>query len=109
MFAFEPGEWRGRRAEDAALSTVISGVELFAKLETVRTHATQVWPMDQQGRECYEGWIRMILTVANLFVIEAFEVLRARMAESIVIRMISLNQHLPRPIAAAGPSRHLGN
>src|SRR5687768_18261687 len=44
--------------------------------------------------------IRMIPPIVDLLVIEPFVILRARVPQRVVIRMISLNQHLSGTIAA---------
>src|SRR4051812_12817091 len=51
----------------------------------------------------------MIATVANLFVIKAAIVLGRGMTQSVMVRMIRLNQHASRQVAAAGAARHLCN
>ena len=49
----------------------------------------------------------MILPVAQLFVVKSFIVLRTRVSQSVVIRMIRLNQDSSRTIATSGTSRDL--
>ena len=80
MFAFEPREWRRRRAEDAALSSFVRGIELFAQFETVGAHTREIYSMDQQARQRHKRRIRMVLPVMNFFVVETFVILRARVA-----------------------------
>ena len=63
--------------------------------------------MDQVARERHKRRIRMVLPVLNLFVVKAFVILRARVAQRVVIRMIGLNQHFARPIATTGASCYL--
>src|SRR6185503_4429262 len=107
MLAFEPRERRGRGAEDAAPASFVCGVELFAQFETVCAHSSEVRAVDQEAPERDERRIRMVLPVVNLFVVKTFVVLRACMAQRVVIRMVGLNQHSARAIAASGASRHL--
>ena len=109
MLAFESRQRRRRRTEYATLAILVSDIELLAKFETVRSHATQIRPMDQQTRERHERRIRMVLPVAKLFVVEAFIILRTRMSQSVVIRMIRLNQNSSGTIAAPGTSRDLSD
>src|SRR6185369_7825348 len=63
--------------------------------------------MDQQTRERHERRIRMVLPVAQLLFVKTLIVLRTRMSQRIVIRMIRLDQNSSRPIATSRPSRHL--
>src|SRR5215208_2299439 len=109
MFAFQPGEWRGRRPEYATLSLLVNKIELPAKLETVRANLPQVWSMDEQTRQCYERRIRMILPVAKLFLIEAFIILRARVSQSVMIWMVGLDQNPAGSIPATSASCDLSN
>lgn len=49
----------------------------------------------------------MILPVANFLVVETVVILSAGVTQSVVIRMISLNQDLTRPFTAASTTRDL--
>src|SRR5215216_4376526 len=49
----------------------------------------------------------MVLPVPKLLFVKRFIVLCARVSQSIVVRMISLNQHSSRPIATTSPPRNL--
>src|ERR1043165_7653132 len=107
MPAFQPCERRRRGAEYATTALLVRSIELFAQFKTIVAHATQVRSVDQHASERDERRIRMILAVMDLFVVEAFVILGARVAQRVVIRMIGLNQHLPRSIATSRASRDL--
>ena len=107
MFALEPCEWRGRGAEYATLPLLVCGVQLLSQFETVSPHAPKIRSMDQQARQRHKRRVRMVLPVANLLVEKAFVILRARVPQRVVIGMVSVNQNLPRAVAASGSSRHL--
>src|SRR5690349_17592120 len=107
MLTFESRKRRGRRTEHATLALLICRVELLAQLQTIRTHAPEIGPMDQQTRERNERRIRMILTVAQLFFEKRPVILRTRVSQCVVVRMIRLNQDSSRSIAASGATRDL--
>ncbi len=65
--------------------------------------------MQEQGRKRYERWIRMILPMADLFLVKAVVVLRASVSERVVAWVISLHQYLPRPVASSRTSGNLSN
>src|SRR6185436_16773237 len=109
MLALQPREGRGRGTKYPALPILINKIELLAEFKTIRTHTTQVRSMNQQTREGHERRIRMVLPVAKLFLKEPFIVLRARVSQRIVIRMISLNQDAPRSITTSRTSCYLCN
>src|ERR1051326_6790949 len=109
MLPFEPRQRRGRRTEHSALAILIYRVQLFAQLERIRTDATQIRTMDQQTRERHKRRIRMILTIAQLLFVERFVILCTRVAQSVMIRVIGLNEHSSGSIAAPGPSCHLSD
>ena len=50
----------------------------------------------------------MIASMANFFFVESAIVLRSRMTQRVVMRMISLNQHAARQITAASSAGYLG-
>ena len=64
---------------------------------------------NEQERERNERRIAMVSTVANLFFVEPAIVLRGRMAQSVMVRMIGLNQNASRQISATGAAGDLGN
>src|SRR5690242_5878325 len=107
MLTFESRQWRGCGTEHAALAFLVYRVQLFAQLQTIRTHAPEIRSMDQQTRERDERRIRVILPVAQFLFVERFVILRARVAQGVVIRMISLNQDSSWPITASRASGNL--
>src|SRR5690348_4408439 len=107
MLTFEPRQRRRRRTEHATLAFLVRCIQLFAQLETIRPHPPEVWSMDQQARERDERRIRMILTIPQLLFVERFVVLRTRVAQSIMIRIIRLNEHSSRSIATPRSSGNL--
>src|SRR5215213_7058407 len=109
MFAFQPGERRGRWSENPAFSIFVRRVEMLSQFETVRSNAAQVRPMNQQTRERHERRIRMVLPVLNFLVVEPVVILSAGMSQRVVIRMVSLNQDSAGPIAATSAPRDLSD
>src|SRR5690348_15238371 len=107
MLTFQSRERRGRGTEHATLAFLVCRIELLAQFETIRTHAPEVRPMDQQTRERDERRIRVILTVAQLLFEKRFVVLCARVSQCVVIRMIGLNQDSSGSISASGATRDL--
>jgi hypothetical protein len=51
----------------------------------------------------------MVLSIVDLLVVKTFVVLRAGVTESVVIRMVRLNQYLAGTIAASGASGDLSD
>ena len=49
----------------------------------------------------------MVLSVPNFFRVKAEVILRARMFQSVMIRVISLDQDLARAITTSSPASHL--
>src|SRR5215217_3911514 len=107
MLAFEARERRGRGSEYSTLPLPVRRVEMLADFQAVSTNSTKIRPMDQHTRQCYERRIRMILPVAQLFLVKRFIVLRTRVSQSVMIRMIRLNQDPSRTIATSRSSRNL--
>src|SRR5689334_5793024 len=107
MLTFESRQRRGRGTEHATLAFLVCRVELFPQFHTVRTHAPEIGSMDQQTRERDERRVRVILPVTQLLFVERFVILRARVAQSVVIRMIRLNEDSSRPITASRASGDL--
>src|SRR6476619_4991391 len=64
--------------------------------------------MDQQRSQGDERRIIVILPVANLLFIKPGVVLTARVAQRVMIRVISLNQNFAGQITASGSTSDLG-
>ena len=65
--------------------------------------------MDQQTCQGDERWIRMVLPVTQLLFVKSFIVLRTRVAQSIMVGMISLDQNSSRTITTSGTASNLRN
>src|SRR5215207_8147119 len=109
MLAFESRERSRCWTKYPAVSFMVGNIELLAKFQALIANLTQIRPMDQKTRERHERRIGMILPVPQFFVVKTFVVLRTRMTQGVVIRMIGLNQDSSRPIATPRPARDLCN
>src|SRR5690349_14866142 len=63
----------------------------------------------QQQSQCDEWRILVIAAVANLFVVEADIILGDRVPQSVVMRMIGLNEYSAGAIATSGAAGNLSN
>src|SRR5688572_13640973 len=109
MLAFESRKRRRRWTKYPTVSFMVGDVELFAKFQTLVSNPTEIRTVDQKTREGHERRVGMVLPVSQFFVVKTFVVLRARMPQCVVIRMIRLNQNSPRPITTTCTPRNLGN
>ncbi len=62
----------------------------------------------QQECQGHEGRIAVIASVTNLFVIKPAIVLSRRVSQSVMMRMVSLNQDSPRQVTTARATGDLG-
>src|ERR1051326_118053 len=107
MTAAQSSERRGGGAEHADVALRVRVVERASKLRRCRLHARQFLAVYEERRERDERRVAQILAVAYLFVEEGFVVLRAGVSLSVVVRVISLNQHAPGKSPATGAARDL--
>src|SRR5438034_10814797 len=80
-----------------------------SQLLRCRSGARRVLVTHQQQGERDEGRVAVIAAMPNFFLVKSAIVLRLSVAQSVVMRMISLNQNLPGQIASAGASRNLSD
>ena len=91
MFVAQAGEWRRRRAEDATRMIAIGCQQETAQLLRRASRARRILVSYQQQGQRYKRRVAMIASMTNFFVIEAAIVLRSRMTQRVMVRMISLD------------------
>src|SRR6185312_2973021 len=107
MLAFQTRQRSRGRAKHATFTLRISSVQFLSYFQRALPGAIYLGPMNQQRCERHERRIRMIVPVANLFLIKRFVILGASMEKRVVVRVVSLNQNLSGKISAAGTTSHL--
>src|ERR1041384_7363362 len=109
MLAAQASEWRRRGAEDAARMSAVRVVKRIPKLLRSAQCCRRFFMTDQQERERHERRIAMVSTVANLFFVEPAIVLRRRMPQGVMMRMISLDEYATRQVSATRATGDLGD
>src|SRR5437660_8325760 len=109
MLAAQASERRRRRPENAARVLKVRVVKRIPKLLRNAQGGRRIFMTDEQEGERNERRIAMISAVANLFFVEPGIVLRSRMPQSVMMRMIGLNQHASWQITATCAAGNLGN
>src|SRR5258707_1228490 len=109
MLAAQARERRGGRAEYSTGLVEVCVDQGLPKLLCRGIGSGGVFVAHQQQRQRYKRRITVIASMANLFIIESAVILGARMSQSIVMRMIRLNQNAPGQITASGSSGNLGD
>src|SRR5215213_124576 len=107
VLAAQARERGGRGAEHARGAFLVGRVERAPQLDRSRLHARQVFAVYEQRRERDEGRVTQVAPVAYLLLEEALVVLRARVAERVVLGVVSLNQNAAGKAAASGASGDL--
>src|SRR5438067_744613 len=109
MLAAQASERRRRRPKDAARMFAVRVVKRIPKLLRSAQSCRRIFMTDEQERERNERRIAVISTMANLFLVEPAIVLRRRMPQSVMMRMVGLNQDASRQIAATCTAGNLGD
>src|SRR5437762_11127757 len=107
MLAAQARERRGRGPHDAADALCVRRVERATQLGGGYLCALPVRTVHQQTAERDERRVAQIFAVADLFGVEAVVVLRAGVAQGVVVRVESLDEDAPRARAASRASRDL--
>src|SRR5262249_15761186 len=109
MLAAESGQRRRRRPEDATGMLAICVIQMIAKFLGDAAGPRAVSMPHQQQRQGGKWWISMITPMPNFFRIESLIVLRRRVFQGVVMRMIGLDQNPSGPVSATGTSGNLRN
>src|SRR5258708_14399470 len=109
MLAAQTRERRRCGAEDATGVSVVCLHQSVSQFVRDGVRSRLVFVPNQHQRQRDKRRISVIAPVANLFVKEPSIVLRTRMAQRVMVGMISLDQNASGKIAATGATRDLGN
>jgi hypothetical protein len=107
MFAAKAREGRGRGAEYATGAFLIRFFESLFEFGSSRLHAPEIFAVNEKRGQSDERRIVHALAIANLFVVEAHVILLAGVKQSVMVRMIGLNEDAACALAAPRPARHL--